>query len=105
LGATWIPYSMVIPLAWSLLFIGLGLQARGITSRQTLKVNWRERRLIDIEIVGVIAVVSLAPTLVFAFPQPTAGIYFLNIQHWVALAFTLGLWPQLAIRPLTGFGK
>ncbi|NJO84718.1 MAG: hypothetical protein HC828_19435, partial [Blastochloris sp.] len=73
--------------AWLLLLLkGAALR---IATRRRLLAAWQSHRLLDVEVVLILAVVGALPALLLPIPGGSA-LFFWDVQRWVALALLLG---------------
>jgi hypothetical protein len=98
IGITWVPYSLVLPSAWGLAFGVLMLYAREASSWGSIRKQWATNQLLEIELMGVIALASSAPSIFLALPGKTLDNFFINTQHWIGIVFLLGFLPIIRER-------
>lgn len=96
----WRQFFPVLHLLWSWLFVVLRLAEEKPGTPGALWRAWKENRLLDVEVVLLIAVLGVLPGLVVDIHGGSA-IYFSDVQRWVALSFMLartGYWLSLVRR-------
>jgi hypothetical protein len=86
-GFTWWSYYWLFCYAWMLLFVALRLREEGARTLGELWAAFRERRLLDVEFVLIIAVVGSVPEILLG--DYSSVHYFTDDQHWLALGLTL----------------
>jgi len=93
----WRQFFPVLHLLWSWLFIALRMAEEKLGTPGSLRNAWKENRLLDVEVVLLVAVLGVLPGLVVDIHGGSA-IYFSDVQRWVALGFVLartGYWLSL----------
>lgn len=104
---SWWPFFFVAQLFWSLLYIVLRLRAEGVVTTAELRTTLRLRRILDVEVVALIAVLGIAPGLVTHIDGGSA-FYFSDIQRWLSVglvmagATTLMPWMKSREKPAGG---
>jgi hypothetical protein len=86
-GFTWWSYYWLLCYAWTLLFVALRLREEGTRTLGEVWAAFRERRLLDVEFVLIIAVVGSVPEILLG--DYSSVHYFTDDQHWLALGLTL----------------
>ena len=94
-GFTWWSYYWLFCYAWTLLFVSLRLWEEGTRTLSELWAAFRERRLLDVEFVLIVAVVGSVPELLLG--DYSSLHYFTDDQHWLALGLTLAF----VLRPMS----
>jgi hypothetical protein len=94
-GFTWWSYYWLFCYAWTLLFVVLRLREEGARTLGEVWAAFRERRLLDVEFVLIIAVLGSAPEILLGNYSSTH--YFADDQHWLALGLTLAV----VLRPVS----
>jgi hypothetical protein len=84
----WWPYSWLILYAWVWSVAAVRLWEEEVHTLGQLANAVRQRRLLDIEFVFVVALVGFVPGL---FTDYSATYFFSEYQHWPALAFLLSI--------------
>jgi len=98
-GFTWWSYYWLFCYAWTLLFVALRLREEGAQTLGEFWAAFRDRRLLDVEFVLIIAVVGSVPEILLG--DYSSVHYFTDDQHWLALGLTLAfvLGPVSSGRP------
>jgi hypothetical protein len=96
----WWPYSWLILYAWVWCVVAVRLWEEGVRTLGQLAHAVKQRRLLDIEFVVVVASVGFVPGL---FTDYSATYFFSEYQHWPALALLLsvmarGIYPVVTVR-------
>jgi hypothetical protein len=86
-GFTWWSYYWLFCYAWTLLFVSLRLWEEGARTLGEVWAAFRERRLLDVEFVLIIAMVGSVPEILLG--DYSSVHYFTDDQHWLALGLTL----------------
>jgi hypothetical protein len=86
-GFTWWSYYWLFCYAWTLLFVTLRLREEGTRTLGEVWAAFRERRLLDVEFVLIIAAVGSVPEILLG--DYSSVHYFTDDQHWLALGLTL----------------
>jgi hypothetical protein len=86
-GFTWWSYYWLFCYAWTLLFVALRLREEGARTLGEVWAAFRERRLLDVEFVLIIAAVGSVPEILLG--DYSSLHFFTDDQHWVALGLTL----------------
>ena len=101
----WWPFFIPAQLFWSLLYIVLRLRQEKAHTVADVAALVRARRIFDLEIVTVVAVVGLLPGFILHIDGGSA-FYFSDVQRWLSLGLLLAsagtLIPQAR---LTGLAK
>lgn len=90
----WWPFFIVVHLFWSWLYIIVRLRAEGIGTLADLREAASEKRILDVEVVAVIALLGIGPGFVMHIDGGSA-FYFSDVQRWLALGFILSRTPEL----------
>lgn len=85
----WWPFFFLIHLMWTWLYIGLRVRHERVRNLAELWHAIRERRLVDAEVVLVIALAGVAPGLIIHIDGGSA-FYFSDVQRWLAVALLIG---------------
>ena len=85
----WWPFFFLIHLFWSWLYVVLRLRAENVRTIADLRVALRENRVLDAEIVALVAIAGVAPGLVMHIDGGSA-FYFSDIQRWVSVGLLIG---------------
>ncbi len=98
-GFTWWSYYWLFCYGWTLLFVVLRLREEGARTLAELWAAFRERRLLDVEFVLIVAVLGSVPEILLGDYSSTH--YFADDQHWLALGLTLAF----VLRPVRYGGR
>jgi hypothetical protein len=90
----WWPFFLVVHLFWSWLYILVRLRSEGIGTIADLRDAASEKRILDVEVVAVIALLGIAPGFVIHIDGGSA-FYFSDVQRWLAVGFILSRTPEL----------
>jgi hypothetical protein len=93
-GFTWWSYYWLFCYAWTLLFAALRLREEGARTLAEVWAALRERRLLDVEFVLIIALLGSVPEILLRDYSSTH--YFAEDQQWLAL----GLMLAVVLRPV-----
>lgn len=97
------PFFILGQLFWSLLYIGLRLRQENARTVSDVMGLVRARRILDLEIVAVIAVLGLIPGFVLHIDGGSA-FYFSDVQRWFSVGLLLAgasaLFPRLKVSGL-----
>jgi hypothetical protein len=91
----WWPFFFIVHLFWSWLYIFVRLKSEGIGTLADLREAAAEQRILDVEIVALVAVLGLGPGLVTHIDGGSA-FYFSDVQRWLAVGFLLSRVPMFA---------
>ena len=84
----WWPLFPLVHLFWSLIYVGLRMRAKGISTIGELRIALSEGRILDAEVVTVLALVGLAPGLLLHIDGGSA-FYFSDVQRWLSVGLLL----------------
>lgn len=104
---SWWPFFFVAQLFWSLLYIVLRLRSEGVVTTAELRTTLRLRRILDVEVVALIAIAGIIPGLVTHIDGGSA-FYFSDMQRWLSVglmmagATTLMPWIMSREKPANG---
>lgn len=90
----WWPFFIVVHLFWSWVYILLRLRSEGIGTLADLREAASERRILDVEVVAVVALLGIGPGLVTHIDGGSA-FYFSDVQRWLAVGLVLSRIPEL----------
>lgn len=90
----WWPFWPMVHLLWSWAYVAIRLRSEGIGTLADLKEAAGERRLLDVEVVALVALVGIVPGLILHIDGGSA-FYFSDVQRWLALGLTLSRLPTL----------
>jgi hypothetical protein len=93
-GFTWWSYYWLFCYVWTLIFVALRLREEGAATLGEMVTAFRERRLLDVELVLIVAILGSVPEILLADYSSTH--YFASDQQWLALGLTLAI----VLRPL-----
>jgi hypothetical protein len=104
----WWPFFVIAQLFWSLLFIVLRLrQENARTVADVIRLS-RERRILDVEVLAVVATAGILPGFILHIDGGSA-FYFSDIQRWLAvpliLASAAALIPRIEWNRFSKLGK
>ncbi len=88
-GFTWWSYYWLFCYAWTLLFVALRLREEGARTIGDIRGAFRERRLLDVELVLIVAVLGSVPEILLRDYSSTH--YFAIDQQWLALGLILAI--------------
>jgi hypothetical protein len=86
---TWWSYYWLFCYVWTLAFVVLRLREEGVATSRQLVNAFRERRLLDVEFVLIIAILGSVPEILLRDYSSTH--YFADDQQWLALGLTLAV--------------
>jgi hypothetical protein len=98
-GFTWWSYYWLFCFAWTVLFVVLRVREERALTLGELWAAFRERKLLDVEFVLIIAVLGSVPEILLGDYSSTH--YFADDQHWLALGLTLAV----VLRPMGPVGQ
>jgi hypothetical protein len=84
----WWPFFFLVHLFWSWFYVALRLRNQGITTLADLRAALRENRILDVEIVALIALAGVGPGLIIHIDGGSA-FYFSDIQRWVSVGMII----------------
>ena len=90
----WWPFFILVHLFWSWLYIVVRLRSEGVGTLADLREAASEKRILDVEVVAVIALLGIGPGFVMHIDGGSA-FYFSDVQRWLALGFILSRAPEL----------
>jgi hypothetical protein len=96
---TWWSYYWLFCYVWTLIFVALRLREEGVATLRDLALAFRERRLLDVELVLIVAVLGSIPEILLRDYSSTH--YFAADQQWLALGLTLAV----VLRPIRCGGR
>lgn len=96
----WWPFFFLFHLFWSWLFVALRLRSAGVRRVAELRQAISSRRILDAELVALVAIAGLGPGLVFHINGGSA-FYFSDVQRWVSVGLVIACAGILlpAVRP------
>ncbi len=102
----WQQFFPLINLMWSWIYVGARLWEDRIRTTRELSAAVRGGRMLDVELVLLIAILGFLPGELVTIHGGSA-VYFSDVQRWVALAFIIsrvGIWARKwrAIREVRG---
>lgn len=92
----WQQFFPLLNLAWTWVYVAGRLWEERITTTRELRMAWAGKRLLDAEVVVLIAVIGFLPGEILSIHGGSA-FYFSDVQRWIALAFIIsrvGLWAR-----------
>lgn len=84
----WKPFFLMFFYFWSWVFIIWRFYQSSVTRLGDLTEAWREKRIVDAEVVAVACLAGTAPAFLLAIPGGS-GIYFMDFQNWFSLGLLL----------------
>jgi hypothetical protein len=84
----WWPFFILAQLFWSILFIVLRLRQENARTVADVIALARTRRILDVEIVAVVAVLGIIPGFILHIDGGSA-FYFSDIQRWLSVGLLL----------------
>jgi hypothetical protein len=101
----WWPFFIPAQLFWSLLYIVLRLRQERARTIGDVAELVRARRILDLEIVAVVAVLGILPGFILHIDGGSA-FYFSDVQRWLSVGLLLASVNTLIPKPrLTGLAK
>lgn len=98
---SWWPFFILAQLFWSLLYIVLRLKSEGVVTTAELRTTLRLKRILDVEVVALIAIIGIIPGFVTHIDGGSA-FYFSDIQRWLSVGLVMAgaatLMPWIASR-------
>ena len=88
-GFTWWSYYWLFCYAWTLLFVMLRLREEGASTLAEVWAAFRERKLLDVEFVLIIAMLGSVPEILLSDYSSTH--YFAEDQQWLAVGLILAV--------------
>jgi len=85
----WWPFFFAVHLFWSWLYVVLRLRAEGVRTVGDLWDAAKAGRILDAEIVTIVALAGVAPGLVLHIDGGSA-FYFSDVQRWLSVGFLIG---------------
>ena len=92
---SWWPFFLIVHLFWSWVYIFVRLKSEGIGTLADLREAAAEKRILDVEVVALVAVLGLGPGLVTHIDGGSA-FYFSDVQRWLAVGLLLSRIPMFA---------
>lgn len=90
----WWPFFILVHLFWTLAYMLVRLRSEGIGTLADLREAASERRIIDVEVLALVALLGMGPGLILHIDGGSA-FYFSDVQRWLALGFILSRIPEL----------
>ncbi|MEO5590407.1 MAG: hypothetical protein ABIS03_12530, partial [Gemmatimonadaceae bacterium] len=90
----WQQFFPLVNLVWTWIYIGGRIWEEDIRTVSSFGRACSDRRIVDVEIVFVVALLGFLPGQIFSIHGGSA-VYFSDVQRWVALAFIasrVGIW-------------
>ncbi|HEX2723482.1 MAG TPA: hypothetical protein VHM24_11220 [Gemmatimonadaceae bacterium] len=84
----WWPFFFLFHLFWSAFYVVLRLRQEGARTIGDFLTLARNRRILDVELVGLVALAGVAPGLVIHIDGGSA-FYFSDVQRWVSVGLLL----------------
>jgi hypothetical protein len=84
----WWPFFVLAQLFWSLLFIVLRLRQENARTVADLVSLAKSRRILDVEIVAVVAILGIIPGFIMHIDGGSA-FYFSDVQRWLSVGLLL----------------
>ena len=82
-------FVLPVHLAWTILFVVIRVYQTGVTSWHQLFENVRHRKLLDVEVLLVVAIFGMGPLVML--DTGNNGYFFSDAQRWMAAAMLLGM--------------
>ena len=99
----WWPFFILAQLFWTLVYIALRLRQENARTVADVVTRVRARRILDVEIVAVVAILGIIPGFVLHIDGGSA-FYFSDVQRWLAVGLLLAtvgtLIPRLQLHGL-----
>nr|MDQ3082094.1 hypothetical protein [Gemmatimonadota bacterium] len=95
----WWPFFPLLHLFWSWLYVALRLVQERVGTTGDFAAAFRERRLLDVEAVFLVALAGVLPGLVIHI-DGGAAFYFSDVQRWLSLSLLLAMTPFALRRPV-----
>ena len=89
----WQQFFPLIHLLWTWVYVAFRVREEGLRDTGDLVTAIRSRRMIDVEILLVIAVLGFIPGEIVSIHGGSA-VYFSDVQRWLALSFIIGRLPR-----------
>lgn len=90
----WWQFFVLFQLFWSLVYIVLRLRQEGAHTVGDAVTAIKARRVLDVEIVAVVAIAGILPGFILHIDGGSA-FYFSDVQRWIAVGLLLGAAPLL----------
>jgi hypothetical protein len=90
------PAFFIFHFFWSWLYAGLRLCQEKIAGFIDIKSAFRERKVIDVEILLLLCAVGVLPGILFKVRGGVTG-YFSDVQRWIALSFLLASFSNFSL--------
>lgn len=84
----WWPFFFLIHLFWSWLYVALRLRSEEVRTLAGLRAAMKDNRILDVEIVALIALAGVGPGLVTHIDGGSA-FYFSDIQRWISVGLLM----------------
>jgi hypothetical protein len=84
----WWPFFFLIHLFWSWLYVALRLRSEEVRTLAGLRAAMKDNRILDAEIVALIALAGVGPGLVTHIDGGSA-FYFSDIQRWISVGLLI----------------
>jgi len=100
----WWPFFFLVHLFWTLLYVTLRLRAESVGTFSDLRDVVRAGKVLDVEIVTLIALAGIGPGL-FTHIDGGSAFYFSDIQRWLSVGMLIagaGTLLRFPSRPATG---
>jgi hypothetical protein len=96
----WWPFFIIAQLFWSVLYLVVRMRSLGLRTLADLRSAMRDRRTLDVEIVGLVALLGILPGFVTHIDGGSA-FYFSDIQRWLAVGLLIAAVavPGRSLRP------
>ena len=86
---SWWPFFFLVHLFWSWLYVVLRLRSEGVRTFADLRQALSAHRILDVEIVALVALAGVGPGLV-AHIDGGSAFYFSDIQRWLSVGLLIG---------------
>jgi hypothetical protein len=93
----WWPVFFIVHLAWTWIYILVRVRQETIDTFAEMREALRDRRLIDVELLLVVAIAGLGPGLLLRIDGGSA-FYFSDVQRWLSIGLLISVAPVVSLR-------